>query len=63
MNTYHIHITGIVQGVGFRPFVYKLATELDLNGWVSNTLDGVHIEFNAEENDKYIQKNQSDKLP
>ena len=50
MNTYHIHITGIVQGVGFRPFVYKLAAELDLNGWVSNTLDGVHIEFNAEEN-------------
>lgn len=46
-NTYHIHITGIVQGVGFRPFVYKLAQQLDLTGWVSNDNDGVHIEFNA----------------
>ena len=49
MNTYHIHITGIVQGVGFRPFVYKLATEFKLKGWINNGLDGVHIEFNATE--------------
>jgi hydrogenase maturation protein HypF len=39
----HIHITGIVQGVGFRPFVYRLAHELGLNGWVRNATDGVHI--------------------
>ena len=64
MNTYHIHITGIVQGVGFRPFVYKLAAELDLNGWVSNTLDGVHIEFNAEENvARFFYKNIVEKAP
>ncbi len=49
MNTYHIHITGIVQGVGFRPFVYKLATEFKLKGWINNGLDGVHIQFNATE--------------
>ena len=29
----HIHITGVVQGVGFRPFVYGLATRHDLRGW------------------------------
>lgn len=46
-TTYHIHIQGIVQGVGFRPFVYKLAKEMNLKGWVMNTNDGVHITFNA----------------
>ena len=47
MNTYHIHIGGLVQGVGFRPFVCRLARGMDINGWVSNGNDGVHIEFNA----------------
>ena len=37
-------IRGAVQGVGFRPFVYRLANELQLNGWVSNTSRGVFIE-------------------
>jgi hydrogenase maturation protein HypF len=45
LKTYHIHIEGIVQGVGFRPFVYKLALQNDLKGWVNNTNDGVHIEI------------------
>lgn len=49
MNTYHIHIKGRVQGVGFRPFVYKMALELQLRGWVCNTTDGVHIRYSAEE--------------
>jgi hydrogenase maturation protein HypF len=47
MTTYHIHINGQVQGVGFRPFVYRLAKKMDLQGWVNNTNDGVHIEINA----------------
>jgi hydrogenase maturation protein HypF len=38
-----IHITGIVQGVGFRPFVYTLARRLSLTGWVRNTSAGVDI--------------------
>ncbi len=48
MHTYHIHIKGIVQGVGFRPFVYLKALQHNLNGWVNNTTDGVHIEINAD---------------
>ena len=39
-----IHITGVVQGVGFRPFVYQLATERGLAGWVLNSSSGVDIE-------------------
>lgn len=42
---YHIKIIGIVQGVGFRPFVYNLANSLALNGCVSNISDGVIIEI------------------
>jgi len=42
-----IHITGIVQGVGFRPFVYGLAVKLGLNGWVRNTSAGVDIEVDG----------------
>ncbi len=38
-------IQGIVQGVGFRPFVYRVAHELDLTGWVRNTPAGVEIEI------------------
>ncbi len=47
MHTYHIHISGLVQGVGFRPFVCRLAKALDVTGWVSNTNNGVHIECSA----------------
>lgn len=43
-----ISVDGIVQGVGFRPFVYRIATELGLNGWVNNTTDGVVIEVEGE---------------
>ena len=44
-----IFVKGIVQGVGFRPFVYTLATQLGLFGWVRNTSSGVEIELNGEE--------------
>lgn len=48
-STYHVHLTGIVQGVGFRPYVYNFAIKNDLQGYVCNSADGVHIEFNADE--------------
>ncbi|HET6988967.1 MAG TPA: acylphosphatase, partial [Kribbella sp.] len=37
-------VTGVVQGVGFRPFVYSLARELGLSGQVGNTAAGVVAE-------------------
>jgi hydrogenase maturation protein HypF len=43
-NRLHIALRGAVQGVGFRPFIYRLARELGLRGWVSNSPDGVLIE-------------------
>jgi len=41
---YQLTIDGIVQGVGFRPFVYQSAIRLGLNGWVNNDSRGVTIE-------------------
>lgn len=38
-------VRGAVQGVGFRPFVYRLASGLDLAGWVNNSPQGVFIEI------------------
>ncbi len=39
-----LDVRGVVQGVGFRPFVYRLASELQLGGWVRNSPAGVVIE-------------------
>ncbi len=41
---HRIAVTGVVQGVGFRPFVHRLAAELDLTGFVGNDTEGVFIE-------------------
>ncbi len=58
MQGLRVHITGIVQGVGFRPFVYNLAAQLALKGWVKNTSAGVEIEVDGEKDilDLFIQK-------
>ncbi|HEY9077319.1 MAG TPA: carbamoyltransferase HypF [Anaerolineaceae bacterium] len=52
-----IWITGIVQGVGFRPFIYNLAQQHRLTGWVKNTSAGVEIEVNGQAGllDQFVQ--------
>lgn len=60
----HFKITGIVQGVGFRPFVYRIATELHLKGWVNNTAEGVLIEVEGTpEKLQIFQKKLNQKKP
>ncbi len=44
-----IKVQGVVQGVGFRPFVYRLASEYNLKGWVRNTSGNVEIEVEGGE--------------
>lgn len=52
-----IVVEGIVQGVGFRPFVYNLAKMLGLKGWVNNNSQGVYIDVEGsnEELDKFVK--------
>jgi len=60
-----IHITGIVQGVGFRPFVYGLAVRFALTGWVRNTSAGVDMEVSGTQAalDTFIQALKSELPP
>lgn len=49
IQTYLIEVKGLVQGVGFRPFIYRLAMEHNLKGWVKNTNENVLICINTDE--------------
>lgn len=53
-KSYEIKVTGIVQGVGFRPFIFREAKKLNLTGWVKNL--GAVVEIYVEGNDKNINK-------
>ncbi len=59
----HIAIGGAVQGVGFRPFVYRIATEMKLNGFVLNSSKGVFVEVEGEKSvlDKFLIRLESEK--
>ncbi len=58
-------IRGAVQGVGFRPFIFRLAGELGLGGWVSNTAQGVFLEVEGprSELEKFLLRLESEKPP
>lgn len=47
MKTKKIVINGIVQGIGFRPFIYNLANSMNIKGYVTNSSKGVVIEVNC----------------
>ena len=51
-----IYFNGIVQGVGFRPFVFKLAEELGINGWVNNSSHGVSIHAEGDNLDLFYHR-------
>jgi len=53
-----LFVKGIVQGVGFRPFIYGLAGSHSLNGWVLNSTEGVSIEVEGEKEslDSFIEQ-------
>ncbi|GIV16504.1 MAG: carbamoyltransferase [Armatimonadota bacterium] len=58
-------IRGAVQGVGFRPFIYRLATEIGLKGWVVNSAQGVFIEVEGEQQtlQQFVRRVETEKPP
>lgn len=56
MSARHVHVEGVVQGVGFRPYVYGLASRCGLAGWVRNAGSGVeaHVEGSDEQIDAFL---------
>ncbi|WP_292663199.1 carbamoyltransferase HypF [Nitratifractor sp.] len=64
-QAYSISIGGLVQGVGFRPFVYRLAEEEGIRGWVRNDAEGVtlHIEGEQKALRRFQKRLRSEKPP
>jgi len=60
---FELEIRGVVQGVGFRPFIYNLATSMQLLGFVSNSEYGVYIVVETKEKDvdEFIKRIKVDK--
>jgi hydrogenase maturation protein HypF len=58
LDAYSIKVRGVVQGVGFRPFVYRLARANDLKGWVLNAEEGVeiHVEGNRGRVQQFLEE-------
>ncbi len=55
MNRFLLTVKGTVQGVGFRPFVYNLAKNLAIKGYIKNTSDGVVIEAEGDNTEEFIK--------
>jgi hydrogenase maturation protein HypF len=60
-----IDVSGVIQGVGFRPFIYRLANQLGLMGYVANTAAGVTIEVDGTEQavDRFVKTINLEKPP
>lgn len=60
-----VALGGVVQGVGFRPFIYRLATDLELKGWVSNSSAGLVVEAEgaAEQLDRFLARLEAEMPP
>jgi len=58
-------VCGVVQGVGFRPFVYRLALEEGLTGFIGNDTDGVTIEVEGPQPrlESFLTRQQSEAPP
>jgi hydrogenase maturation protein HypF len=63
MESLRVSIKGVVQGVGFRPFVYKLARELRIKGFVTNTSEGVAVAVEGEGLDRFVERLRSESPP
>ena len=57
-------IRGTVQGIGFRPFVFRLAQDLSLGGWIANTTEGTLLELEGTQSHlRVFQKRITTELP
>ncbi|MEK6759951.1 MAG: carbamoyltransferase HypF [Deltaproteobacteria bacterium] len=63
MDGIRIHITGVVQGVGFRPFVYNLAVSHSIRGFCLNDSEGVVIEAYGDRLDRFVEELKSNAPP
>ncbi|RLJ61644.1 carbamoyltransferase HypF [Sulfurisoma sediminicola] len=63
MTAVRIRVCGIVQGVGYRPFVWRLATELGILGWVRNDAQGVEIAAEGDGVERFVERLKSEAPP
>ena len=65
VKAYSVKVNGIVQGVGFRPHVYRLAVEYNLKGWIINSSTGVILEVEGKEEDlrEFMRRLQNEPPP
>ncbi len=63
MKCLNISIRGVVQGVGFRPFIHGLATELSVKGYVTNTSEGVVIIAEGDNLETFLERIRTDTPP